>query len=1173
MTIWRRINDSGGEVNVAVDGWVKIKNIFRRINDSGGEVNVSDRGWVKIKSIWRLQSTGLWYKIFGSDIPNAETANPPSLVFVSPAGLQTIDSPFNGDRMYLERGEWNEEPTKFTMYIQESVSPYTSWVNLITPVVKEYDEYSDSDSSYRVPTLTSNRPLISKADVANKVKYRGKIKAENSNGEADLNFPPFGIAPRYLFNIQSFEIEDQTETSVTLSWVYDPSTITISDIPTYMYSQKIQLYNSAGQPQLNPVRLVSLLQTSAVVNLPSTLDRDDTYEWELSIIADDYYRDFTGTRYTSSGPTEEIALIDWEPSVVQDPIITFSNRTRESFSVDWFATNATSYRVDVKRNSTGLSLPGYPTNTSNTSATLTGLADNALYSVSVRASDSSYFPAKLSNTITKSIRVLTLGQQAILSKAYNATANSFKIDILNYEDISTFDIIINCSNGNATRSGSVITVLNFTQNEPSCVSVTTSKINNVDLTAVSYDIETSTESCETAGTWYCVIYYQSTPVTCSTFESPTNVSGNGSGYAQACYTTPSCCQSTVYTDWSACSAQGKSTRTKTENLLDCTTVVTTEEKNCFFCTQSVNFNCAGCIQTLEQENISGSGSGYSIECSSTSYPACGTPCICDTTEENKCSAWSDWSSCSGGVRTRTRTCPAGSPCIKLETQTCWYCTQSVNFNCAGCTYTIEGSNISGSGSGYSITCTTSTTYPACGTPCVCDSTQESSCGAWSAWSSCSGGVRTRTRTCPGGSPCSTSQTETCWYCTTSANVNCAGCSYAIQGSNQSQSGSGFSISCSTSGYPACGTPCVCDSTQESSCGAWSAWSSCSGGVRTRTRTCPSGSPCVTSQTQQCWYCTLSVSSNCAGCSYTIEGANNSQSGSGYSISCSTSGYPGCSTPCVCDSTADGQCGAWSAWSSCSGGFRSRTRTCPSGSPCVTSQTQQCWYCTLSVSSNCAGCSYTIEGANNSQSGSGYSISCSTSGYPGCSTPCVCDSTADSQCGAWGAWGACSGGFRSRTRTCPGGSPCATSQTEACASWFCTLTPNTNCGSCSNSTETSNISGSGSGYSISCSTSGYPACQVACVCNQAEFDRCGSWSAYGTCVGGSQTRTRTCPSGSPCVTSQSRTCTTPVTWFCTTSVQGQCGCSRTTSSTNQTGSGSGFSTACSTSGYPSCPRPC
>ena len=820
MSIWRKASatDNGAH---NINGWIKIRSIWRKasVEDTINSASSSNPwvidGWLRIKSVWQLGTSGLWFKIFGTGLPNAETANPPELTFVSPAGFESIDNPFNGDKMYLVRGQWNEDPTKFTMYIQKSSPPYSTWTDLITPVVKEYDDYSDADYLYQVPVSAVNRPLITKTNVYDKVKFRGKIKAENSSGESDLNFPGLGVAARYFFNILSFEITDETQTSVTLSWTYDPATITVSQIPTYMWSQIISLYDSAGVQKLYVPEPVPLTDTSVTISLPNTLDPNDSYQWELSIIADDYYREFTGTRYDSDGPTQELAFIDWQPGVIEDPTITFSNRTRTSFSVDWLSTNATQYRVDIKRNSTGASLPGYPVTTTDTSAVLSGLTENALYNVSVTALGGTAIPPKESDTVTESIRTLNFGIEALLSKAFDATATSFKITILNYADISSFSISLSCTNGNATRSGSTIFVTNVSQDQTSCVSVTTSKIDDVDLTAFSYDYETSVEVCETPGTWYCVTYVQGTPVTCSTFTSTTNVSGNGSGYATACYVTPSCCVKTEYGEYSAyttCTNGLRSrTRTKTEYFLNCTSTVTTETVSdpCWLCTQSVQSNCAGCTQTTESSNISGSGSGYSISCSQTAFPACQTPCICNTAADSACGAWGAWTSCSGGYRSRTRTCPAGSPCETSQTQQCWYCTTSVNVNCAGCSTSIEGSNISGSGSGYSISCSTSG-YPACQTPCTCDATQSNACGAWGAYGTCSGGSQTRTRTCPAGSSCVTSESRTCettWYCTTSVSGQC-GCSNNTSTTNTSGSGSGYSITCNQTAYPACPNPCA-----------------------------------------------------------------------------------------------------------------------------------------------------------------------------------------------------------------------------------------------------------------------------------------------------------------------------------------------------------------------------
>ena len=141
MSFWRKASPTNtGSHNI--NGWVKINSIWRKASATDtGSHNIN--GWIRIRSIWRMASSGLWQKVFGTGLPNTETANPPNLTFISQSGFETIDSPFNGDKMYLTRGEWKEEPTKFTMYIQKSDPPYSSWTDLITPVYKEYLEYSD----------------------------------------------------------------------------------------------------------------------------------------------------------------------------------------------------------------------------------------------------------------------------------------------------------------------------------------------------------------------------------------------------------------------------------------------------------------------------------------------------------------------------------------------------------------------------------------------------------------------------------------------------------------------------------------------------------------------------------------------------------------------------------------------------------------------------------------------------------------------------------------------------------------------------------------------------------------------------------------------------------------------------------------------------------------------
>ena len=70
------------------------------------------------------------------------------------------------------------------------------------------------------------------------------------------------------------------------------------------------------------------------------------------------------------------------------PTITYSSPTSTAtsagFTVTWASSNATNYSVNIYNGNNGNSVSGYPTTTSNTSATLTGLVPNTQYDVSVQ---------------------------------------------------------------------------------------------------------------------------------------------------------------------------------------------------------------------------------------------------------------------------------------------------------------------------------------------------------------------------------------------------------------------------------------------------------------------------------------------------------------------------------------------------------------------------------------------------------------------------------------------------------------------------------------------------------------------------------------------------------------------------------------------------------------------
>ncbi len=933
MSIWR-YNGNGN--------WGKIRSIFRYNGDGV---------WARVKSVWRYNGSGFWGKVFGLANPYPSSIDGPQLWFIeSPytsSANKSIDAnqitgaAFQNSKMYIQRGKWEEDPIYFEVRIQKKDSGGT-WGVINPPGINTArfsylanQEYSDADYTKIWPADSANWPTISLQDIKNKTVFRAKFRVSQTTDPTDteldqleFHFPgDNGIAPRLAFALNPYadgELSEDEDSSIpalkvlSLRWRYNTSFFPVTEASQVIGKQILEVKDFNGNRVLGPfdVEVNNFNpQTRSINYTQAMIDSGEQYSINLYVVANDYYYQSgysLDQHINSSDETIQLYSLAWQPPVVvNDPTVTITNRTKNSFNAEWYSTNAERYDVDVYNSTTSSSIIGYPIFTTNTSALVSGLTQNTLYSIDVTGMIGTLNEFK-SNTITKSVRTLTDGIPAVLSNPFNITASSFQTRIQNLTEIEDFDIQINLTSGNFSLSGDVITVSGITQGVESCVSITTSKINNTDLTVQSFDIAQSNQVCHTANTWYCKT---TTPeggcnITIETYDKTLN----GSGFNTVCSTDQNfigqCCTAgTVWGEWedvaiisdsgwSTCS-NGLQTRTQeiyqertgTTTAQNCSTSTTFESRNTtrtlsrgcvYYCTLSVTENCAGCTYSEEANNISFNGSGYSISCSTSGYPNCATPC-------NPCTAgtaweeWEDvsidsespWSTCSNGTRTRTQTvyqertgtitysdCSTGTA---FESQTItrtisgacsWYCTTSVSQNCAGCTYSEEANNISQSGSGYSIACSESS-YPNCATPCA-----------------------------------------TVWYCTTSVSQNCAGCTYSEEANNISQSGSGYSIACSESSYPNCATPCA-----------------------------------------TVWYCTTSVSQNCAGCTYSEEANNISSSGSGYSISCSTTSYPNCNTPCTTTTTtASTTTTTTKATTTTSSSTTTTTTTTASSGPCGAGQT-------------------------------------------------------------------------------------------------------------------------------------------------------------------------------------------------------------------------------------------
>ena len=337
----------------------------------------------------------------------------------------------------------------------------------------------------------------------------------------------------------------------------------------------------------------------------------------ISVAKDAYYNSSLSLEghILDMNETQEYATLVWTPPrVIENPVIEISNRTKSSADISWYSPDAERYKVDLEDSITGVSLGGYPKlSTEDVTASPFGLSENRLYTVSVTAlagTDDKYE----SDMVQKSFRTFAAGIKATLSAAYDITENSYKVLITNYSSLTGFTINANATLGSVSRSGAVITVSGITTEGNSCLTVTTEKIDNVNLTAVSYELATSDQLCtEMGATWYCLEYYDNGSCTGPTIHFSDRTAGDGFS-STMCYRTLVCCPTViqepkVYDAWgpygNCYSASGqpggdtKRTRYRTwtqltkTTQLDCS-ILTTETNG----TESEDTNCCTATSTL-----------------------------------------------------------------------------------------------------------------------------------------------------------------------------------------------------------------------------------------------------------------------------------------------------------------------------------------------------------------------------------------------------------------------------------------------------------------------------------------------------------------------------------------------------------------------------------------------
>jgi hypothetical protein len=172
---------------------------------------------------------------------------------------------------------------------------------------------------------------------------------------------------RTIYGYPSFFFGAQTITGTTASIIYAEANMSVYDIDVKIGASSISGYPKTNQANSSPISITGLSPgtTYTVLVTPKNADSPRV----------------SGVQKTTSFTT---------PSPPGTPTITFSSVNTGGFTVSWSASGATSYTVDVKNTSSGLTIGGYPKiNTTLTSDTITGLLSGTNYTVYVTGKNSS----------------------------------------------------------------------------------------------------------------------------------------------------------------------------------------------------------------------------------------------------------------------------------------------------------------------------------------------------------------------------------------------------------------------------------------------------------------------------------------------------------------------------------------------------------------------------------------------------------------------------------------------------------------------------------------------------------------------------------------------------------------------------------------------------------------
>ncbi len=424
---WYRLNSNGT--------LVRLKGLYR-LNSNGT--------LAKLKAVYRLNSNGTLVKVFaGLATPSVKTENPPLLYLVDPSSFADPNlTAYTSYKMYLTRGKWTEDPLEFLMKIQRSTSStFSSPVDLIS-VTKTYTSYLDSDFEYEVPVNTATRPVITNALIRDGNRYRGLVKATNSDNLFDQYTTPI-VKPRIdaqlsittdlNLNIGS----NPTANGGTFSWTYAGyESIVAADV----YSQTISFYpegNTAVAPiysqSVSPGTSTTAAPTSTVIISNVALQQNTTYTVVVEAVMNDLWKTESSALQTIASDSGDFTTAADKPAT---PVITSAtdvgtNRPYNNGAVSLVWTQpsggatATGYKIEYSIGPDHIAYVNFVSNTgsTSTSGTFTGLDANKNYKFYVTALSAGQNSDRSSASSSVLITTVPQAPTGVSAVAYNAYAD------------------------------------------------------------------------------------------------------------------------------------------------------------------------------------------------------------------------------------------------------------------------------------------------------------------------------------------------------------------------------------------------------------------------------------------------------------------------------------------------------------------------------------------------------------------------------------------------------------------------------------------------------------------------------------------------------------------------------------------------------------------------------